>query len=249
MRLFNLMISVVLIATIIPKTGYAKEGVNVSASVDVISRYMWRGLMINDAPNVQPAITVQAGMLEMGLWGSSTLSKTNQAEDNYAFSHELDFWMGLSHTFGSGLGISALLTDFYFPNAGIGVSEFNNYDDEDGPGGHTIEAGVSLSGPDALPLSLSAYINIFNDAGNNTYVELDYSTSLSAADFDCFLGVTGGSKKNQAYYGSEDFAVINLGFTVSRELAVSESFSLPIFVTYILNPNADNNYLLVGFSL
>lgn len=245
-----LLFAFILIAILlIPNRLRAEGSLEVLPGADLVSRYIWRGLMINDAPNVQPSVTFGISGFEFGLWGSSTLAKTNTVEDNYAFSHEVDFWLGYSHQFKSEMAIGCVITDYYFPNAGVRMGNFNDYDDEDGAGAHTLEAGLTFSGPTAFPIGLSTYVNVYNDGGKNTYFQADYSTAIKNIDLDFFIGAAGGSKKNPDYYGTESFKIINLGFTVNKALKISDCFALPMFVTYVLNPNIEVSYLIFGISL
>ncbi len=61
------------------------------------------------------------------------------------------------------------------------------------------------------------------------------------------IGATSGSKKNPGYYGSDDFAIINLGAKVSRSIEFTDKFSLPVFGQVIVNPNAEQAFLVFGF--
>jgi uncharacterized protein (TIGR02001 family) len=232
-----------------PNEVRAGDGLEITPAADFVSRYVWRGLMINDAPNIQPSITMSVNGFELGLWGSSTLAKTNSSEDNYAFSHEADLWLSYSHEFKSGMAVGAMLTDYYFPNGGIRIGNFNNYNDVDGAGAHTIETGVTVSGPKVFPMEVSAFINVYNDEGNNTYFQLNYPTQIKGVGLDLFIGASAGSAKNPGYYGTAGFNIINFGFNATRSIKLSESFSLPVYVTYVLNPRAEVNYLIFGLSL
>ena len=51
------------------------------------------------------------------------------------------------------------------------------------------------------------------------------------------------------FYGTENFNVVNFGITASIEIKISEHFSLPIFGTYILNPNQDQGHFVFGISI
>lgn len=232
----------------VPYKALAGDGLEITPAADLVSRYVWRGLMVNDAPNIQPSITMSLNGFEMGLWGSSTLSKTNFSEDNYAFSHEIDLCFGYSYKFKSSMALGAVLTDYYFPNGGIRIGNFNNHDNADGPGAHTVEAGVSFTAPEAVPVKVSAFINVYNDAGNNTYFQIDYPVQLKEVNLDIFLGASAGSDKNSEYYGTDGFSIINFGFNVTKSIKLSESFSLPVYVTYVLNPRAEVNYLIFGIA-
>ncbi len=228
---------------------FAQDKVTLSASADFVSRYIWRGANVNDAPNVQPSVSLGFKGLEAGLWGSSTLSANNTADDNYALSQEIDGWISYACSLPNGMEVKGLLTDYYYPNAGIKIGNFDNYDDANGPGAHLLEAGLVITGPDAIPLSISGFVNIYNDEGNNTYFQLDYSTEVSGTGLDLFAGAAGGSTKNPAYYGTEKFNFVNLGFKVTKPVKFSQNFSLPVSGTFILNPRTEIAFLVLGFSL
>lgn len=224
------------------------DDVTIGTGVDMYNRYVWRGLDIASTPSVQPALTVGVGGFELGAWGAYTLS--NQASG----ADEIDFWIGYTAELENGSTLSAIVTDYYFPNSGIDFFNFNDYDatiDDTipNPGAHTIEVGLAYTGPKTFPLTVSAYLNVYNDAGNNTYFQLDYPVTAGDAELNFFVGATGGSKDNPDYYGTDDFQVINIGVAAARDIKVSESLSIPLNVSFVLNPNAEISYLLVGMSL
>jgi hypothetical protein len=238
----------VIIATagVLDGAAAASETLAVSTSVDFYSRYVWRGIDIANTPSIQPALSVAYRGFEFGAWGAYTLS--NQSSD----SDEIDFWLSYALTVESGASAMLLVTDYYFPNAGIRFFNFNNYDAVKGgvpdPGAHTIELGLSITGPGSLPLTVSGYVNVYNDAGNNTYFQLDCPITVGEANLGLFCGAAGGSAANPGYYGTDGLNVINVGVTAKREIAVSDRFSLPLTVSLINNPKAEISYLLVGMS-
>jgi uncharacterized protein (TIGR02001 family) len=221
----------------------AQESVDVSLGVDLVSRYVWRGLNVGDSPSIQPSISFSKRGFEFGTWAA--YSTANQITEG----DEMDFWVGYTAEFGEGGSIGFLLTDYYFPNAGAKFSNFSNYDDEDGPGAHTLELGASVSVSESFPLSFSGYMNVYNDGGNNLYFQVDAPVSVGGTSLDLFAGFTPGSSDNPDYYGTEDFAFINLGLSVAKNIPVTDNFALPLFGSWIVNPNDDISYLVVGFSL
>ena len=220
-----------------------------NANADFVSRYIWRGLNVNDQPNIQPSITLNYSGFKLGFWGSYGLTHQNSSDEYYSTSQEIDTWLSYSLEFNDGMSISALFTDYYFPNGGIKIGNFNNYDNADGPGAHTLEAGVNLMGPASFPLSLSGYVNIYNDEGNNIYFQGDYSIDVNEVALGFFVGAALGSKENPAYYGTSKFNVINIGLKASKQINITEDFSLPVFCSYILNPQAEISYLIFGTTL
>jgi hypothetical protein len=202
------IIFLLLALVLVPITNAQEFTVNTNA--DFVSRYIWRGLNVNDQPNIQPSITLNYSNFQLGFWGSYGLTHQNASDEYYSTSQELDTWLSYSFEFNNGMGISALFTDYYFPNGGIKIGNFNNYDNADGPGAHTLEAGLNLTGPGSFPISLSGYINIYNDKGNNTYFQADYSVDVSDVGLGFFVGAAAGSEENPAYYGTDKFYVINI---------------------------------------
>lgn len=248
-RQFSFVALTILITVFVFGTAFGQNDVELDISADFISRYIWRGLSINDAPNVQPNMSISSGGFEAGFWGSSILTQGNVSDDSHAFSHEIDTWIGYTHTFENSASIGFVVTDYYFPNAGIGIGNFNNHDDVDGPGAHTFEAGLVFEFPEKIPLTLSGYMNIYNDAGNNTYFQLDYAKMVNETELGFFVGATGGSEDNPDYYSAENFNIINIGMQASREIEISDRFSLPIFVNFTLNPLSDTAYMIFGITL
>ncbi len=224
------------------------QDLSLDVNADLVSRYIWRGLNVNDQPNIQPAITLGYSGFNLGFWGSYGLTHQNPSDQYYSTSQEIDTWVSYSVQLNKGMNISAVVTDYYFPNGGIRIGNFNNYNDVSGPGAHTIEAGIQFTGPETFPLSLSGYVNVYNDEGNNVYLQADYGLDINEIELGFFLGTAFGSEKNPAYYGTEKFNVINIGINASREIKITEDFSLPVFCSYILNPQAEISYLIFGIT-
>jgi hypothetical protein len=221
--------------------------VSVNTGGDLSSRFVWRGWDIANTPAMQPAVAVGWGNLEFGSWGAYTLSNESSASD------EIDFWLSYTVSLNNGTSVMALATDYYFPDAGIDLFNFNNHDamiDDTipDPGAHTLELGLSVTGPTSFPITVAGYINVYNDAGSNTYFQLDYPFTVGETQLGVFCGAAGGSKDNPDYYGAESLNAINVGVTAARELKVSSSFSLPLTMSLIVNPRQEIAHIVVGLS-
>lgn len=203
---------------------------SVSGGADFVSRYVWRGLDFGNSFSVQPALSFGVGGFEAGFWGSYPFTA-----DGYG-AEEMDLYLGYSIS-----DFSVLVTDYYFPTAG---GKYGNYKD---PGSHTIEVGLSYGGSEAFPLSLAAYMNVYNDDDNTVYFEVGYSTEVSGVGVDLFVGGTPGG--DGGYYATTEFNLINVGVTASKDIEITDKFSLHVFSSYVLNPNLEVGYLLFGFSI
>jgi hypothetical protein len=220
------------------------QNLSLSVNADLVSRYIWRGINVNDAFNIQPALTLSVSGFSFGFWGSYAL--TNNLDYN-SYGQELDTWLGYNFAFENGISISAIVTDYYFPNAGIPWGNWDNYDDPDGPGAHTIETGLLLKGPNAFPISLSGYVAVYNDEGNNTYFEASYPATVAEVALNFFVGASAGSEENPIY-GTENFNVINIGVKASKSVKITEDYSLPVFTSFIMNPRSEIAYLVFGLT-
>lgn len=240
-RLYTLVLLIAILSTGVG----ASDILTVNTGVDLYSRYIWRGMDFGDAPSIQPAFSISYAGFELGAWGAYTLSSQ---EDKFS---EIDFWLGYSHEFENSMSIGAVLTDYYLPYLGISIFNFNDYDAVDAngdpdPGAHILELGLSFTGPKSFPVTVSGYVGIYNDAGNNTYFQIDYPYTVGETDLTVFCGAAGGSNENPGAYNTEDFAVTNVGVSAERGMKITESYSLPLVVSFILNPNEEISYLVAG---
>lgn len=234
----TLAIFLILLCLISADAALAQNSLSLTTSASFVNRYNWRGMDFGDAFSVQPALGIGYGGFAAGFWGSYSSG-----------FEEIDTWASYSHQIANSVKITGLVTDYFFPGPGSEFFNFNNYDDADGPGAHTLEVGLIVNGPEKFPIAVSGYINVYNDAGNCTYFQIDYTLPVGESSVNLFAGATGGSKEVPDYYGSEDFAFINLGAKISRSIKISDQFSLPVFGAFIVNPNTEESFLIFGFSL
>ncbi len=207
------------------------------AQVDVgaalMSRYVWRGVDYGDSPSLQPALTFTAGGFSIGTWGAYSLAGT----DDGVFS-EHDLWMSYDIETESA-SFSFIVTDYHYPVARLKYFDYAG----DGEGAHTIEIAGAISGPESFPISLFAAYNVHNDPDNSLYIELGYFFTLGDVELSLFAG---GSTGQSAWYGTTKGALINTGLTVTKSLVITDTFSLPLSASFIVNPDLEHSYLVFG---
>jgi hypothetical protein len=81
---------------------------------------------------------------------------------------------------------------------------------------------------------------MMNGGEGDIYLE----AGVSAGAVDLFLGGGDG-----AYTVDGDFNVCNIGIGTSKELKITDSFSLPVSGAAILNPSSEQFHIVVGISL
>ena len=211
----------------------------INPGIAFVNRYIWRGLNVGDAPSIQPSLSFLLSGLEFGVWAAYSLTDRTDSD-------EIDTWMAYTFEFENSAAITAILTDYYFPNAGLRLFNFSNHKGVEGPGAHTLEAGLGIVGPKFFPISLFGYINVYNDRGKNIYFQMDYSCQVKDTDLNMIIGATTGSVKNPDYYGADDFKFIKIGVKATREVRITNDLTLPIFVSYQVNPNTEIAYVVFG---
>jgi uncharacterized protein (TIGR02001 family) len=239
----------ILFLVLVSLQGSVARAADVSLSADLVSRYIWRGLDVNSAANIQPAMSLTLGGFSTGVWGSYAISWIDPESDSYIFRSEVDLWASYTHTFNNGTGLAFYITDYFYPDAGLKFGNWNNHDDEDGPGAHMVEVGFAVSGPVSFPLTFSALVNVYNDPGYGSYYQLDYRFSAGETELDLFVGAALGSADNPEFYGTDSFDVINIGIRGDRKIPITEKYSLPVYVSVIYNPRQENAWIVFGLTI
>ena len=189
-------------------------------SVDLMSRYVWRGTDFGHSPSIQPGLEYSKGGLAIGTWGAFTTTLAGgQEADLYVFYTFMDE------------KVSVGLTDYFFPDEF--ASENNYFEYNDTLTGHVFEVSASYNGTEDFPLSILVATNVYgadarkNDANGlptnklqySTYIEAKYEfknaevfAGFSLMDPDETIGETG-------FYG-HSMGFVNIGATVNKEIKV-----------------------------
>jgi len=83
---------------------------------------------------------------------------------------------------------------------------------------------------------------VTNDDDYSVYAELGYSIS----NIELSLGMTPSAS---AMYGTTGAGIVSAGLGTSREIVLTEMFSLTLNGSFLINPYQENAFFLVGFSL
>jgi hypothetical protein len=231
----------VIVATVaVSASAQESKGGSFSVGADLVSSYVWRGVpqegTKGGSPNIQPTVAYTNGAFSIGAWGS------------YAFSggvKEVDLYTTLSLP----SAFSITVTDYNYYNGNDGSPRYFNY--KNSQTGHIFEGTVAYGGTKAFPLSIAWNTMVYgadkNSKGDNafsTYVELGYPISSNVKAF------VGASLFDSPYtYGNSGFSVINLGLKVSKEIKITDSFSLPVYGVIGANPQSEKAYFVLGVTL
>lgn len=191
-----------------------------SVGTDFYTNYIWRGTKFGKGPSVQPSVKFTTGGLTLGVWGSFDAS-------GYA---ETDPYISYAFPFGLSLGF----TDYYYPGLPF-------FETSDTAGSHAFEinAGFAKGG---LTLIANYILNKAPGAasvGGDKYFQAGYTFS----DFNIFMGAGDGWHTSDG-----KFDLCNLGIGTTKEIKLTENFSIPVNGQIILNPEREQLYVVVGFS-
>ena len=186
---------------------------------DLVSSYVWRGTQFGSGSHIQPYMELGSGNFTGGVWGSFPTSAKGGG-------NELDLYLG--YDFGP---VALTVTNYTFPGEG------GNYADGEGlfDGDYTeLAASTSIMGVD---LSAGYFTEV-----EALYVELGFSTGA----VDIAIGY--GDDQGNAWYADGGSGIVNMSFSGSKEIQISENYSLPVFGSFILNPEAETAFLVFGIS-
>lgn len=186
---------------------------------DLVSSYVWRGTQFGSGAHIQPYMDLGSGNLTGGVWGSFPTSAKGGG-------NELDLWV--SYDFGL---LALTVTNYTFPSEG-GV-----YADGEGlfNGDYTeLAASTSIMGVD---LSAGYFTEV-----EALYVELGFSTGA----VDIALGY--GDDQADGFYAGGGSGLVNMSFSGSKDIQISDNYALPVVGSFILNPEAETAFLVFGIS-
>jgi hypothetical protein len=217
--LFTGMVAVFLLSA--PLFAQDEEGnSNFSVGADIYTNYVWRGSKLGTGPSFQPSVKFETGGLTLGVWGAFDANGYTEA----------DPYISYSFPFGLSLG----LTDYYSPGLEV-------FETSDTAGSHALEinAGFAKGG-----LSLSANY-IVNEAGGIASAggDMYFQAGYAFKHFNIFVGAGDGWHTSDG-----EFNLCNLGIGTSKEIRITDSFSIPVNGQVILNPEKEQLFVVVGFS-
>lgn len=213
-----------------------KEKIETTIAADVVSQYVWRGLEAGSV-SLQPTLGIGYKGLSLSAWGSVGL--TDPADTK-------EFDLTLSYTAG---GFNIGITDYWFSAGGDPEGRYFMY--EANNTNHVFEANI---GYDFGVASIQWFTNFAGNDGLNkdgkraysSYVEATVPFTLATVDWSATAGAVPFATD---FYGTTGFAVTNLSLKATKDIKVTDSFSIPVFGQVVANPCSQKAYLVFGFTL
>ena len=216
----------------------SESKIETTISGDIVSRYIWRGQDLGDV-SLQPTLGLGYKGLSLTAWGNVGLSNSEDTKE---------FDLTLAYTTG---GFNIGITDYWF-NAGLDPDNryfmYNAHSTN-----HVFEANI---GYDFGFASLQWYTNFAGNDGTNksgkraysSYFEVNVPFKLATVDWTATAGAVPYAT---TFYNewTSGFSVTNLALKATKDIKITDSFSIPIFGQVVANPRTQKAYLVLGFTL
>lgn len=204
-----------------------EEGsVPLNAGADFYSSYIWRGIKLGSGPAVQPVLEYTSNSFTAGAWGSF----------DFRGYQEVDLYLSFALPAGFTIGI----TDYYSPDL-----RYFDYSRE--TGSHAFEINLGFSSD---KISLEADY-ILNEAGGVGSVggDIYFQAGYSFRYVSLFAGAGNGWLTYDPETEKDKFTICNIGLETSSEIRITDRFSIPVTGQLIFNPDREQLFVVVGFTL
>jgi len=202
-----------------------EQGLNLECNV--ASRFIWRGTDYGHSPSLQPQLSYTKGFFTLGSWGAYALNSDYR---------ETDFFLDFNYK-----SFTFSVWDYYSTDTVSGGHYFNYSNNNTS---HTFEGIAKLNQIGQLPLSITVGYNFYgSDNTNSVYAELAYSGNYKNIDYQLFCGAT----PRKGVY-ADNSGVVNLGGSFTKSIKITDHFSLPLQISLITNPEAENIFLIAAIS-
>jgi hypothetical protein len=210
-----------------PLSGQAEErGSSWTTGADFYSSFIWRGTRQGSGPAVQPVLEFNAGLFTAGAWGSF----------DFRDYQEVDLYLSFAFSEGLSFGIQ----DYYTP-------DLSYFDYSRSSGSHAFELNLNYSGEH---VSLEADY-VINEAGGVGSLggDLYFEARVSFDYFSVFMGAGNGWHTYDSDTDKASFNVCNIGIETSKTVEITDRFSIPVIGQLIFNPDKEQMFIVVGFTL
>jgi hypothetical protein len=197
-----------------------------TTGADFYSSYVWRGTRQGSGPAIQPVIEFTTGFFTAGAWGSFDFNDYQ----------EVDLYLSFALTEYVSIGIQ----DYYLP--GLPYFDYSR-----ASGSHAFEINLNYSGEH---VSLEADY-VINEAGGVGSLggDLYFEAGIYFNYFSVFMAAGNGWHTYDPVEDEGAFNVCNIGLEVSRDIIITDRFSIPVTGQLIFNPDSETMFLVVGFTL
>jgi hypothetical protein len=212
----------------------AQDKVETTVAADVVNQYIWRGQDLGDV-SLQPTLGLGYKGFSLTAWGNVGLSDKDDTKE---------FDLTAAYSVG---GFNIGVTDYWFNTPNEKYFQYASHKTS-----HVFEANI---GYDFGPVALQWFTNFAGNDGQNkdikraysSYAELSAPFTLGGCGWTAAIGAV--PYATSFYSAASGFAVTNISLKATKDIKITDSFSVPVFAGVAANPSNEKAYLLFGFTL
>lgn len=212
----------------------AQDNVETTIGADVVNQYIWRGQELGSV-SLQPTLGVAYKGLSLTAWGSIGLSEPSDTKE---------FDITAAYSIG---GFNIGVTDYWFNSPSTRYFLYDSHKTS-----HVFEANI---GYDFGPASIQWYTNFAGNDGVNkdgdraysSYFEVSAPFTFGGCDWTATVGAVPFA--SSFYSDANGFAVTNVSLKATKELKITDTFSVPVFAGIAANPSTEKAFFIFGLSL
>lgn len=212
----------------------AQDNVETTIGADVVNQYIWRGQELGSV-SLQPTLGVAYKGLSLTAWGSIGLSEPSDTKE---------FDITAAYSVG---GFNIGVTDYWFNSPSTRYFLYDSHKTS-----HVFEANI---GYDFGPASIQWYTNFAGNDGVNkdgdraysSYFEVSAPFTFGGCDWTATVGAVPFA--SSFYSDANGFAVTNVSLKATKELKITDTFSVPVFAGIAANPSTEKAFFIFGLSL
>ena len=229
------LVKLCLLATLLPTYLFSSSSndslkIEPSIGIDLATRYIWRGMMLDNAAQFQPWADLTYKHFSIGAWGSYA------TDGRFA---EVDLYLSYAVK-----NFTFTLNDYFTENED-NLSEFDYFNWKNSKTNHALEALVAYKFSDRIPVKITAGTFLYgydlDENGNNlysTWLSASYSIDIQENILSLFVG---GTPYESMYH--YEAAITSVGVELTKNIAFTNTFSVPLNVNFIVNPATEDVFL------
>lgn len=211
---------------ILATTAYAQDSIQINTSADVVTSFIFRGSNVGgNSMHIQPVVYADYKDFEVGAWGSYG-TMNNYAEINLFASYTYKSFKFLFTNYNCPATTNYQTNSIFNKDLSLNFGEISVY-----------------YSYDKVPIKAMIATNIYGDNYHSTYIEMSTNLSYKELNLDLFVG----ANTYTSIYGTP--GVVNVGGTLSRPLMISDKLTIPIKLTTVINPQANNIFFVFGITI
>ncbi len=199
----------------------AEIPINVDAEVSGVSKYIWRGMEVNEDFVIQPSITASVGPVSFNVWGNMDTTdygeEAGYGDESGEFT-EIDLTFDYSYSYKI-VTLNLGIINYTFPNS-VGESTYEGY--------LSIGLNTFLSPTLSLYYDFDEINGFYGNFGIShsfnfsKIVSLDLSTSIGYGDSDF----------NKGYFGENSSGFVDFNLGTSLNIKVNKYITITPFINY-----------------